>query len=152
MNDMIPCRSMRADARRSVSPLYGIRGFTLIELMIVVVVIAILAAVAYPAYTEYVYKSRRADAHAALMNVQFEQQKRRASGQAYQTFANQPSPDGHYLVSVTATGTPPNAFTATAVPQGAQTGDSCGNIVLSVSSDGETSYGSASGASKCWGR
>lgn len=38
------------------------RGFTLLELMIVVVIVAILTAVAYPSYTNYVLRTRRAEA------------------------------------------------------------------------------------------
>lgn len=41
-------------------------GFTLIELMIVVVIIALLAAIAYPSYSDFVTRSQRADAKAAL--------------------------------------------------------------------------------------
>src|SRR5258706_357182 len=38
-----------------------VRGFTLVELMIVVAIVAILAAVAYPSYLQHIRKSRRAD-------------------------------------------------------------------------------------------
>lgn len=43
-----------------------LRGFTLIELMIVVVIISILAAIGYPMYLDQIRKSRRATAQATL--------------------------------------------------------------------------------------
>ena len=46
-----------------------LRGFTLVELVIVILVIAILASVAIPSYVEYVAKGKRADAEAALMGL-----------------------------------------------------------------------------------
>ncbi|PTT37711.1 prepilin-type cleavage/methylation domain-containing protein [Acidovorax sp. HMWF018] len=49
---------------------YSVRGFTLIELMIVVAIIAVLASVAYPSYKEYVARSRRAEARAVLVAAQ----------------------------------------------------------------------------------
>ncbi len=52
-----------------------VRGFTLIELMIVVVVVAILAAVAVPAYTEYIQRGKLVEATSSLseMRVRMEQ-------------------------------------------------------------------------------
>jgi type IV pilus assembly protein PilE len=44
-------------------------GFTLIELMITVAVIAVLSAIALPAYTDYVTRSKLAEAYAHLADL-----------------------------------------------------------------------------------
>ena len=45
------------------------QGFTIIELMIVVVVIAVLSAIALPSYTDYITRSKFAEAHAHLSDL-----------------------------------------------------------------------------------
>ena len=54
---------------RSFVRLSRLRGFTLVELMIVVVIVAILAAIAVPSYMTSVRKTRRADAKTALLDL-----------------------------------------------------------------------------------
>ncbi len=45
------------------------KGFTLIELLIVIGIIALLASYAVPSYRDYVVQSKRAEAHAKLLEV-----------------------------------------------------------------------------------
>jgi len=64
------CQQRRPQRRPPSRPYpRALRGFTLIEMMIVAAVIAILAAIAYPAYTEQMRKSQRAEGKAALMRA-----------------------------------------------------------------------------------
>jgi type IV pilus assembly protein PilE len=58
-------------------------GFTLIELMIIVAVIGILAAMALPSFLDSVRKGRRAEAMAALTQVQQAQERWRANNGSY---------------------------------------------------------------------
>jgi type IV pilus assembly protein PilE len=51
------------------------RGFTLIELMIALVIVAILAGIAVPSYRNYVLRSHRVEATAALLKVAAAQEK-----------------------------------------------------------------------------
>ena len=89
---------------------FGTRGFTLIELMIVVVIVAVIAAVALPAYFGSIRKSRRADAIAAVSQIQQGQERWRANDAAYTaTLSNlnvaTPTTSGYYaLATATLTG------------------------------------------------
>jgi type IV pilus assembly protein PilE len=77
-----------------------VRGFTLIELMIVVAVIAIIAAIAFPSYQNQVQKTRRADAHAALLQAAQILERCFTRNNSYAVCnIDGPSPDGFYQIT-----------------------------------------------------
>jgi type IV pilus assembly protein PilE len=61
----------------------GIKGFTIIELMIVLVIVAILLALAYPSYINYVRKANRGEAQQLLMNWSINQEIWRSNNTEY---------------------------------------------------------------------
>lgn len=111
------------------------QGFTLLELMIVVAVVGILAAIAYPSYQEYVKKSRRSEARAALLTVAQAQEKfYTANGTYAGVLTGIPEYDlqsidratgetegGYYIVTTNVTGA--GGYLATANTNGVQTED-----------------------------
>jgi type IV pilus assembly protein PilE len=127
----------------------------LIELMIVVVVIAILAAVALPNYSDYVRRSRRADAHAMLQAAQLAQEKWRLSNTTYTatvsdlTGVTGTSEGGYYTLGIannTATG---YTLTASAVNGTTQANDTgCTSITIALAA-GVTTYGPSN---TCWNK
>ena len=68
-------------------PIRRVRGFSLIELMIVVAIVAILASVAYPSYRDSVLKGRRGEARAALAELMQQQERYMTQHNKYLTFS-----------------------------------------------------------------
>lgn len=113
------------------------KGFSLIELMIVIAIIGILAAIAIPSYTEYVAKSKRAEAMRGLADLQLRQERWRSNHTTYGTYANLGSPTvDNYTMTVT--GVSGTGYTLTATRAGTQASDRCGNFVLTVAPAGAT--------------
>ena len=111
-------------------------GFTLIELMIAIAVVAILATIAIPSYQNYILKSGRADAKAALYGVAQTLERCYTRFSAYNDddcalseSEKIMSENEKYEVTVTTLNA--NDFLLTAEPQGGQTKDSeCGDFTL----------------------
>ncbi len=68
-------------------PIYkSVRGFTLIELMVIVAIIAILAAIAFPSYRRYVIINAERETQAKMLQLQIQLEQWRAKSLTYQGF------------------------------------------------------------------
>ncbi|WP_350224399.1 type IV pilin protein [Halopseudomonas bauzanensis] len=137
-------------------------GFTLIELMIAVAVIGILAAIAYPSYQEYVNKSRRADAQAALLELAQFMERHYTSKGGYLAggnsgnvptlpFTKAPKDGSSEFYTLSLHGnTNARSYLLQATPKNSMSGDKCGTLTLS--STGEKGQGAGLTLKDCWGR
>lgn len=158
------------------NPRCDVRGFTLIELMIVVVIVAILAGIAFPSFMGSIRKSRRSEAFTALSNVQQAQERFRGNNATYASSltaapANvdptlrglgltSTTPGGYYTIALSNVDPTSYEVTATAVSGTSQAADgdcaklgvrlSGGNVqYASSTSSGTLSWG---GTNRCWSR
>ncbi len=116
------------------------RGFTLIELMVVIAIVGIIMAIAVPAFNEQVRKSRRAEALQGLGSIATQQENWRANHATYGAAAATPGGSGiqmpisdFYTFSITANSA--TLWRASATPAGAQLGDRCGTYIFEVDND-----------------
>lgn len=133
--------------------MFMVRGFTLIELMVVVAIVGIIASIAYPSYVGYMNQARRADAMTTLIQLQLAQERYRANNPLYGTLANlgfaAVSPEGNYALTVVLQADASLGYTATATAQAAQAGDNA-CATLSLNQDGPVVTTAAQQA--CWNR
>lgn len=123
--------------KRTISTWSRMRGWTLIELMIVLLVVAVLLAIAYPSFSEQIIKARRSDGHALLVEAAQRQQQFYTANRLFTaTIGNgglsldSSSSEGYYTLSVSLNGDP-QTYVLTATRAGSQTNDSkCGDLTL----------------------
>jgi len=115
-----------------------IKGFTVIELMIVVMIVAILAALAYPSYVQYARKAKRGEAQQLLMNWSINQEIWRSNNRTYASTGDLPAPTTDPVIYTFDTAADPTAteyiLQATAVGDQAndtaRDGTDCGVLTL----------------------
>lgn len=120
-----------------------IYGFSLMELMVTLVIIGILAAIAYPAFTDHLYKTRRSDGQAALMNLATYMEHYYTENNSYTGATltvgsttgtlglKNTSIDGYYTLSISSLTATTYTLTATPTAGGPQAGDTtCTTLTL----------------------
>ncbi len=133
-----------------------VRGFTLIELMVVVAIIGVTAAVAIPSYTSYILKSHRSAAINGVLDLASRQARYYTTNNTYSTsmtvlgYPTDPMPigssqDPSYNLSVASANA--TAFSVQAVPVDKQTRDACGTYTYS---DMGVKGISAGTVKECW--
>jgi type IV pilus assembly protein PilE len=108
------------------------RGFTLIELMMVIAIVAIILTFSIPSYREYVLRANRTEAMNFLLDTAACQERVYTKINQYDAnrcIDSALSANGLYSVTMTTSDADQN-FLLTAVPQGAQADDSCGDLTL----------------------
>ncbi|MEO7242545.1 MAG: type IV pilin protein [Variovorax sp.] len=135
-----------------------LRGFTLIEVMIVVAIVGILTAVALPSYQAYVVRTHRAGAGACLTelaqfmervyttNLRYDQNN--SSATVLPATQCQTDLNGRYTFAIAAAAV--STFSLTATPQGAQASADTGCATLSMSQTGAKGVSGGDTVAHCW--
>lgn len=129
---------------------YKVRGFTLIELMIVVAIVAILASIAYPSYQEHVRKTRRAQARVDLTETVQLLERYHSARNTYAGFKSDDVRNSQAtFYTIAFDGTPDaTSFALKATPKGGQSADKCGT--LTINQAGKKGQKEGMEQSACW--
>jgi type IV pilus assembly protein PilE len=140
------------------------RGFTLVEVMIVLAILALIAAVAYPSYTNQVRKGKRAEAKAKLLTAAQRQERSYTDNGTYVTDLaplfglsagstvysgdNNDSGSAYRITAAAAPGGINTGYTLTATQNGGHSDPDCGNLTLT--STGVKGKSGPADLSRCW--
>jgi type IV pilus assembly protein PilE len=140
-----------------------LRGFSLVELMVVLAIVGILLIVAVPGYSSYIRKSRRTEARTALLDLAGREERLFSTTNAYSTtpsalgYSGAAFPvivgSGYYQVDVAAPAPAAGAlptFTITATAITSQAKDtSCATFAVDQTG-AQSATGSATASVDCW--
>ena len=139
------------------------KGFTLMELLIVVTIIGILGAIAYPMYTDQVIRGKRAEGRALLADSAAKMERWYSDCNKYpdtivstsnnctnsEIKMDSSSENGHYDLAITNVSGNQQQFTLTATPADFNDAE-CD--VLSLTEAGAKSQSGTGDQHACWGR
>jgi type IV pilus assembly protein PilE len=140
---------------------HGTRGFSLIELMIVLTLAGVLASVALPSFADALRRGRRAEAVAALMQLQLAQERWRADHADYggdPRTLGLPTTTTTGLYTVAIAEADGQGYVATATVTASQSADRPCQVLKLVQRGGQVRYGSVDAAGvestasahRCW--
>lgn len=137
-------------------------GFTLIEMMVVTAIVGILASIAVPSFQGPLYKARRTDGIAALLQLQMNQEQWRSHHTQYASLAElrTPAASGLRYYSLAVAEATSTGYSLVATAMGAQAGDQGCRVLRVTVAHGQATR--ASGADerstnadadnrRCWG-
>lgn len=117
-----------------------LRGFSLLEVIIVIAIIGLLVAIAYPSYLSYVTKTRRSEGKTALLDLQQRMERFFLDRNTYTTatigtgnastdvLPTNLTENGRYTLQIAASSNTPPSYTLQAVPQNPD--PECGTFTL----------------------
>jgi len=137
-------------------PSTDVRGFSLIELVIVLLIIAILAAIAIPSYRQYVVRANRIDARRSLMDLAARQERFFYSNNAYSPSltalgANGSVAGANYTIAPPTASTTAFSITASAVGTQQTSDKQCQTLTI-TNTGVQASTGATANDPVCWSK